>query len=322
MATKAKRRTFSIKEKVSLIEEVLKPGATQVQVAQKHGIKLSTLHGIIKDKDKILSVVGAGQNSKHVMKGRQHDLEDRLHDWFLKKRSQGVLMDSPLLRKQALVLAQSMNLDEFKCSNGWLWRWRKRYGIKHKEEHGERQSADLEASKKWLEEELPILLASYSPKDVFNSDETGIFFRCLPRSGFVAHGETKPAGNKVAKDRLTCLVTANMDGSEKPKLLVIGKSAKPRNFPRDQTTLPVRYSHSKKAWMTGRIWEQFLQSWDRSLRSQNRKILLLVDNAPSHPVIHGLTNMKVVFLPKNTTSLIQPMDAGIIRNLKGDQKLS
>jgi len=49
-----------------------------------------------------------------------------------------------------------------------------------------------------------------------------------------------------------------------------------------------------------------------------RKISFLVDNATCHPEdIDGkLSNIKVVFLLKNTTSQLQPLDAGIINNFK------
>ena len=48
------------------------------------------------------------------------------------------------------------------------------------------------------------------------------------------------------------------------------------------------------------------------------RFLLFLDNAPSYPeTLQGnLKNIKLVFLPKNTTSQLQPCDAGIIRNFK------
>ena len=49
---------------------------------------------------------------------------------------------------------------------------------------------------------------------------------------------------------------------------------------------------------------------------QNRQVLLLLDNAPSHPKDVNVTNVKLVFLPANTTSMLQPLDQGIIKAVK------
>ena len=51
---------------------------------------------------------------------------------------------------------------------------------------------------------------------------------------------------------------------------------------------------------------------------QDRHIALLVDNCSAHPKDCGsdLTNVLLYFLPPNVTSIIQPCDMGIIRNLK------
>ena len=79
----------------------------------------------------------------------------------------------------------------------------------------------------------------------------------------------------------------------------------------------VRYRHSKNPWMTGYIFTQWLQNWDRSLRAKGKKILLILNICTAHPPNVELTNIEMVFLPPNTTSLIQSMDQGIIKNLKG-----
>lgn len=43
---------------------------------------------------------------------------------------------------------------------------------------------------------------------------------------------------------------------------------------------------------------------------------MIVDNAGPHPKLVNLKNITLEFLPPSTTSLIQPLDMGIIKNLK------
>ena len=57
-------------------------------------------------------------------------------------------------------------------------------------------------------------------------------------------------------------------------------------------------------------------NWDRELKLKSRNILLILDNCATHPNLDCLTNIQLQFLPPNTTALAQPMDMGIIKNLK------
>ena len=70
--------------------------------------------------------------------------------------------------------------------------------------------------------------------------------------------------------------------------------------------------------MNSEVFTTVLCRLNRRLARQNRNILLLMDNATCHPedINDKLSNIKVVFLPKNTTSRLQPLDAGIIKNFK------
>jgi hypothetical protein len=98
---------------------------------------------------------------------------------------------------------------------------------------------------------------------------------------------------------------------------VIGKAARPRVFKNVAIDrLPATWKSNRKAWMTGDIMSEWLLQLDRKMGIQKRKILLFLDNAGSHPRVLKLKNVKVIFLPPNTTSVCQPLDQGIIKNFK------
>jgi hypothetical protein len=115
-----------------------------------------------------------------------------------------------------------------------------------------------------------------------------------------------------AKCQTTVLVCANLDGSEKRKLLVMGKSKHPRCF-KNIKHLPVKYTHNRKAWMTSDIFISEIRQWDNELKIRT---IVLMDNSTAHPKMNNVKNIKLVFLPPNTTSMLQPLDQGIINNLK------
>ena len=68
--------------------------------------------------------------------------------------------------------------------------------------------------------------------------------------------------------------------------------------------------------MDGDLFTEWVKELDRKFAAQDRKIALIVDNCPAHPTVDGLKAIELNFLPPNTTSKTQPMDQGVIRNLK------
>ena len=61
---------------------------------------------------------------------------------------------------------------------------------------------------------------------------------------------------------------------------------------------------TKKAWMNGPIWAEEMRSLDKRLGKEKRKILLLVDNCPSHIKVE-LQNVKLEFFMAGATATLQ-----------------
>ena len=103
--------------------------------------------------------------------------------------------------------------------------------------------------------------------------------------------------------------------------IVIWRSAKRRFFKNlfnPKRPYDMHYYSSQKSWMTSEIMDSVLTKINRKMTAAKRNFLLFMDNAPCHPenFFVSYLNIKVVFLPKNTTSILQPLDPGIIRNFK------
>ena len=108
---------------------------------------------------------------------------------------------------------------------------------------------------------------------------------------------------KKGKVRLTGMAAASATGVKLP-MFVIWKSENPRCF-KNVKHLPCEYKSQKKSWMNSEIFEEWVRKLDRKFRADDQKIALIIDNCPAHPSISNLTNVQIVFLPPNTTSILQ-----------------
>ncbi|UYV69059.1 hypothetical protein LAZ67_6002201 [Cordylochernes scorpioides] len=54
----------------------------------------------------------------------------------------------------------------------------------------------------------------------------------------------------------------------------------------------------------------------QKVHKRKRKVILFIDNCTAHNSIPTMENVEVIFFPANMTSVIQPMDKGVIKNLK------
>ena len=83
--------------------------------------------------------------------------------------------------------------------------------------------------------EIKDLIEEYDPVDVFNMDETGLFYRMEPNQSLATH---QLSSKKQHKERLTIALTSNMDGNIKLRPFIINKNLRPRAFSVRNVTRP------------------------------------------------------------------------------------
>jgi len=281
----------------------------------KIDVSLGTLSNTLKRSAQLLQSSDASRKDEKRHKPAKHpDVEEALFKWFTTYEDK-VDMSGTLIQEEAARTLKKMHPDAppFLFSEGWLSRFKTRYGISSFKQHGESGSVDMEQLEKALPE-IREKLSQYEWRDIYNMDETGLFYRMQADRSLATK---QLEGKKKDKERITIAVCSNGDGTDKLPLLVIGKSENPRCFKNiHRANLGCQYKWNKKAWMLETIFREWLIWFDKRI---NRPVLLLLDNCPAHGVkskLPTLQNTEIMFLPPNTTSKLQPMDAGIIRSFK------
>ncbi|CAB5381779.1 unnamed protein product [Rhizophagus irregularis] len=277
----------------------------------------STITRILQTTERRLGSETISPNTKRHKPVTYPELELALKEFVLDYQHRTVLSDALLIEK-AKMIADGLDIprDALQFSSGWLHKFKDRNGIRQRKLEGEASSADEAA----IANALPLLrerCSNYPLERIYNMDETGLFYRLEPDRTLA----TKClAGRKVNKERISIALCANADGSHKLKPLIIGKFEKSRCFKNIKIqSMPMTYRNNAKAWMITSLFQEWIREFDHQvgLKHQGQRVLLLLDNCSSHK-LDGLTlrYTDVHFLPPNTTSKIQPMDAGVIMSFK------
>ena len=110
-------------------------------------------------------------------------LEKAVFTWFNQARSEGTPISGPVIQAQAKTLNEDLRGEgsDFGVTTSWLKRFKGRHGISQVTIRGEQRSADLDAAESYPVELRRLLQeGGYNEEQVYNCDETGLYFKMLP----------------------------------------------------------------------------------------------------------------------------------------------
>lgn len=339
-ASKKQRKSLSLEMKIKILKKMENRGKAS-EVGRQFGLSESTVRTIVKNRDKIMrsSEYGTPASAKKITRTRPAILEKMEHMlgvWIEDMNKKDAPMSQDIICAKAISLygnlkqqeGESSSAPSFVASNGWFEKLKRRLNLHNIRITGEAASADTAAASEFPTQLYNYILREKIPASlVFNADETGLYWKKMPSRTFISKEERQASGFKAAKDRLTLLLGGNATGDFKLKPLLVYQSETPRAMRgTDKDTLPVVWRSNRKAWVTREVFtDWFTNSFCPDVKAYcNRnglppKVLLLLDNAPGHPPILESPRdleVKVMYLPPNTTSILQPMDQGAIANFK------
>ena len=308
---------------------------TQQEIADKFSIDRSTISKILSKREEILALYKRSECRQQIrFKGGFFPyIDDAVYHWFLMVRKKNMTVTHKLLSIKALEFKDAYlkrieeeneleKLSTFEASSGWVKNFKKRYGIKSRLLHGESEGIDSE-KEQLAREELRKETSSYLPDNIFNADETGLFFRMMP-SRTLALDTEHSFGSRKDKERVTILIVTNSTGTYKKQLTVIGKSKNPKCFAGiNHMNLPVTYRSGPNSWMNTDHFKEFLVEFNNQMKKENRGVLLLLDNACPHLNAANslvLSHLRIKFITPNMTNVLQPLDCGIIKSLKSQYR--
>jgi hypothetical protein len=101
--------------------------------------------------------------------------------WVGQALSNRMFISNAILKEKAIFFAHNLGVPEntLTFSSGWITRFKKRNGLRRYKLHGESASVSLETLSQ-EREKLQRTLRRYNLDDIYNADETGLFFRMTP----------------------------------------------------------------------------------------------------------------------------------------------
>ncbi|XP_067127076.1 tigger transposable element-derived protein 1-like [Centruroides vittatus] len=341
---KKTRKVYTIEEKMEVIRK-WERGERTKNICLAMNMKSSTVCTILKMSEQIKkqyeSAVGAGK--LHRLTKSRHSIfiefEKFLVQWIDTHDYLGLPLSSSLIKERAIQLFSELKEKktaegdttvkdiEFKASSGWFDRFCTRSQIKNLKSYGNVASISTDAASTFPKELKKIIKeGGYTPHQIFNIDETGLFWKRMPSSTSISKEDARSKGYKASMDRLTLLLGGNCAGDIKLKPLLVYHLETPRALKRiAKSSLPVMWRSNQKAWVTQDLFNEYIHGYMSPFikkyteeRNLANKALLIIDNAPAHSSDIGnlCDNIQVVFLPPNITPLLQPMDQGGIYAFK------
>ncbi|KAM4688985.1 tigger transposable element-derived protein 1-like [Discoglossus pictus] len=303
--TRRKKEKIPIECKKEIIAKY-EGGSRNCDLDAEYKRPASTIATIVKNKE-FIKGADVARGVSTITKQRPKTLEEvekLLYVWIQEKQLAGDSISQAIVCEKARQLHADLMKEKptasgeisetFKASHGWFDNFRKRTGIHSVVRHGEAASSDKEAAETFVTDFKQYVEAeAFVPQQVFNCDETGLFWKKMPSRTYITQEKKTLPGHKAFKNRVTLLLCGNASGDLKIKPLLVYQSQNPRVFKREniqKDRLSVMWRANKKAWMTQVIFtewinEVFCPTVKNYLVEKELPLraLLIMDNAPAHP---------------------------------------
>jgi Tc5 transposase DNA-binding domain len=182
------------------------PNAKHHEIAKEFmnkypGLQLdrSTVSKILKNQDLYKNInEDIAENTYRHRSVKYPRLELAMTIWVQQIIAANMILSDDLLKEKGMEFARALDISEksLSFSSGWVTKFKRRNQLRRITLHGEAASAPIQLLPE-MRTQLQEILSHYHPNDIYNADETGLFYRMLPNQ--TLSNNKKQHGKKVVK---------------------------------------------------------------------------------------------------------------------------
>jgi transposase-like protein len=347
--TKKVRYSYSLAAKRSILSEAYAEPRSVRRIARKYNVQPNQLRQWKQhiDCERTADPSLPSTCSKRVRRvelsrklgaGRKNCFPDRLiadlKTFFEKSRDEDYSVSLRLMVAQAKLLSPTIALGVstralesrvYRLLQKWDVTWRR--GT-HKAQNTRHNVDVLNDFHSYVKMKIQILGVDCC--DVYNADETNMYFSPQPTSTYAPRGSrTVSIKGADSSSRCTVMLCASMSGTKLPPFLIFrGKNDRAGHIKRellrkDGYPEEMEYGVQERAWMDESLMLEWIEKVWKPLAKLNNKVkYMILDECRSHLTAavrkaFADCNTEVDLIPGGYTSKLQPLDVGINKPFKG-----
>ena len=226
------RNNLKVKEKIQMLHFV-ESGYSVPQASMKFDVQSRIFMRILVQKNELydMEAQGAPVDVAGVLKGRYPDIERDVLEFIGFVRNERLPVTLSLIRTRPLLSGGVCQHNDFKAARGWVAKFLRCTRVQPSLRlHGKRGIEITDQSMERMEE-IRSIAAEYSLDNIYDQNESGLFYRMGPNRTYLGKDETRSSARGTSfqkyKERLTVVFGANASGTHVLPIRYIGVSKSP-----------------------------------------------------------------------------------------------